>query len=476
MIQAFRASRHRAEWRDRTAVARVLPIVVMASCVAIGAPAQAQDKNGWLHDALGLPSDVLISGSARLRHEAIEGQSRAGLGNEDLTSIRTTLLTEYRGGWFRIGGELYDSRAYGANRRSGISTSEVNSFELVQAYVGARSIALPVLDASADVQLGRFILNLGSRRLIAADDFRNTTNGFAGARIDLHGAGGTTTTLIYTLPQQRRPDDQASIRENKVALDREGFDLRLWGGVVSKARMVGKTLGEVSYYGLAERDRAGRPTRNRHLHTVGGRLLLEPAARRFDYELEGVYQFGRIRSSLLPAASLLDVSAWFTHAEIGYSFPGSLKARLSAEYEYASGDGRGRKFSRFDTLFGSRRADLVPSGIYAQIGRANISTPAIRLEISPSKRFDAFVDYRAMWLANRQDSFSTGGVRDATGRSGSFAGHQIEGRARWWVVPALLRSEVNAAWIAKGRFLRDAPNAPATGNTRYISAAISLVY
>lgn len=450
----------------------------IAACLMMtAAPARAQEKSGLLHDKLDLPKTFILSGSSRWRYEALDGQSRAGFAlKDDLLSIRTTLLGEYRGDGFRIGAEIYDSRAYGANRGSSISTSEVNALELVQAYVTAKDVALPGFDAKADVQLGRFMMNIGGRRLVAADDYRNTTNSFTGIRVDVESAAGTTATLFYTLPQQRRPDDDASIRDNKVKFDKESFDIRLWGGLVSKADVFGKTLAEVSYYGLAERDMPGQPNRNRHLHTVGARLIREAASGEFDYEFEGFYQFGRVRASSAATAASLDVSAWFSHAEIGYSFPGPLKARLALEHEYTSGDGRGRSFNRFDTLYGSRRSDLVPSGIFAQIGRANINTPAVRLEIAPSKRIEAFVLYRAMWLASRTDSFSTSGVRDVSGRSGSFAGHIVEGRVRHWIVPKLLRSEVNVAWLAKGRFLTDAPNAPPPENTRYLSVALTAFF
>jgi hypothetical protein len=60
-------------------------------------------------------------------------------------------------------------------------------------------------------------------------------------------------------------------------------------------------------------------------------------------------------------------------------------------------------------------------------------------------------------------------VRDASGRSGSFAGHQIEGRLRYWLIPSRLRFEYNGLLLAKGRFLRDAPNAPRRSTTLYNS-------
>ena len=149
---------------------------------------------------------------------------------------------------------------------------------------------------------------------------------------------------------------------------------------------------------------------------------------------------------------------------------------MSVEYDRASGDGRDGTYGRFDTLFGMRRADLAPAGIYNAIGRANISTPGIRAEVAPSQRWDAFATYRAMWLASRTDSFSTTGVRDPSGNSGNFAGHQFDMRVRYWVVPSFLRAEANAVWLAKGSFLENAPNAPDTGDTHYIAASLTATF
>ena len=127
----------------------------------------------------------------------------------------------------------------------------------------------------------------------------------------------------------------------------------------------------------------------------------------------------------------------------------------------------GGSFSRFDTLFGMRRADLAPAGLYNAVARTNVVTPGIRIEVTPTKRLDAFAAYRAMWLEAREDSFSSTAVRDAAGRSGTFAGHQHEARIRYWLVPEKLRFEFDGLLFAKGRFLTDAPNAPPGRSTRY---------
>jgi len=425
--------------------------------LALSSPAFAEDG-------------LTVTGSVRLRYESIDGQARTGFNDsDDLLNLRSIVGAEYRRGGFRIGGELYDSRVYGDDPGTPVTTGEVNTFELVQAYVGYDIPDAFGKETRLGLQAGRFTLNLGSRRLIAADDYRNTTNGYTGLRADLGLGGATSATLIYTLPQIRLPDDRASIDASKVRFDRESFDLVLWGGLATKRFGDKRSAVELSFYHLGERDALRRPTRDRSLDTIGLRFYREPAPGRWDYESETIHQVGTISSSPTPTAASLDVSAWFAHLEVGYGFRHRWSPRLALEFDYASGDGRGSKFGRFDTLFGMRRGELAPAGLYNAVGRANLVSPVLRLEATPSKRLDGFVAYRPLWLASRFDSFSTTGVRDASGNSGRFAGHQVEARLRYWLIAKRLRLEWNGLLLAKGRFLREAPNAPRGGDTIYNS-------
>jgi len=427
----------------------------VAALAVVAAPAFAETGDGFD-----------LSGTIRLRVETVSNQPRPGFNRDDtVVNLRSTLFARYQSGPFTIAGELWDSRVYGDDAHSPISNVEVDAFEPVQAYVGLKEA---IGSTKVSAQAGRFLMTLGSGRLIVADDYRNTTNGFTGLRLDAVTKAGLTATAVYVLPQQRRPDDLSEVRDNKVALDHEGFDLVVWGGVVAKAGP-GRWAYDASFFHLGEHDLPGRPTRDRSIDTYGGRLLLNPAIRKFDGEVEAYYQSGSISLSTAPTAGRQAVSAWFLHASAGYSLPGSLKAHLSLFYDRASGDGPGGKYGHFDTLYGSRRQDFAASGLYGLLGRANISAPGVKLDVTPSPRWDAFVSYRPLWLANAADSFSSSGVRDPSGRSGSFAGNQFDSRLRWWVRPKLLRFEVNGVLLLKGRFLETAPNAPAGKTTAHAS-------
>ncbi|NWP00772.1 alginate export family protein, partial [Escherichia coli] len=129
----------------------------------------------------------------------------------------------------------------------------------------------------------------------------------------------------------------------------------------------------------------------------------------------------------------LDVRAGFVHAEAGWTFGGKWAPRVAALFDYASGEtANPGTYTRFDTLYGARRADFGPLSLYGALGRANIVSPAIRVEARPSRRLDLMASVRGAWLASAIDSFASTGVIDRTGGAGSFGGTQFELRGRRW--------------------------------------------
>ena len=428
-------------------------------------------KPGSLAEALGAPDDLAISATMRARVEGIDGQFRPNPAAADsMFSLRTTLAIEYDAGPVRFGGELWDSRAYGEAAASTITTSDVNTLELVQAYakVELGDWGKGAKGGKGLLTLGRQTMDIGSRRLVARNRFRQTTNGFTGANLEWTTRNGARLQAFWTMPQIRRPDDVQGLQDNKVKFDLETTRVQFFGAHATMPHVLGGVL-ETYGFRLAEQDGDNRPTRNRRLWTTGARLFAKPAAGRWDHDIEGAYQFGTARRSSGAAdVTDLDVSAWFLHAETGYTLKQGWKPRVAALFDAASGDGgKAGRYGRFDTLYGARRFDFGPTALYGALQRTNIISPGLRLELTPGKRTDAMVSYRAMWLENPRDAFATTGIKDASGASGRFAGHQIETRLRHWLVPDLLQAETGGAVLFKRGVLRNAPNAPATGNSVY---------
>jgi hypothetical protein len=445
--------------------AGVIAAAAAASASAIAAEAQPLT----LQAVIGNPANFTLSGSFRARYEALDAQFRPGLDSSDkITVLRTTLAAEYHNKVLKIGAELIDARAYFDDRNSSAGTGEVNTFELAQGYVGLNFGDVFGAKSKTEVTAGRFTLDLGSRRFVARNDYRNYPNAFTGTHADWQGADGEKLTLLYTLPQLRLPADRASILDNQTEFDQEKSALRFWGGFLSLPKAIPTATVELYLFGLEENDANGRPTRNRHLYTPGTRVYRAPKAGGLDYEVEGAYQFGNARTGTSASAPKRDVSAYFARGQIGETLKLPWSPRLALGFDLASGDKAGSKsINRFDTLYGARRFDFGPTGIYGPFSRANIVSPEARLEVKPNARWDALLAYRAAWLESTTDSFSNTGVRDNTGRSGRFAGHQIETRVRYWLVPKRVRLESGGAVLLDGRFLDDAPNNPNTGNTLY---------
>lgn len=410
------------------------------------------------------PGPFTIAAGARLRVESIDRQFRPAPApaNDTMVSLRTEVAASYDTGPVRFNAEMWDARAWGQDARSSANSGEVNALELVQANIAVR------LGSKSTLTLGRYTLDLGNRRMVARQRFRNTTNAFTGAHLVLDGGKGRKLDVILALPHQRLPDDAEGIRADRVKWDRENFDVMFFGAQGTLPQVLGGTLQPYAF-GLIERDGAKLATANRRIGTVGARHFVQAKAGGWDHDIEAAMQFGKARRTAGAADRTdLDVFAWFVHADAGYTFAGGWKPRVVAMFDAASGDkGDPRKFTRFDTLYSARRFEFGPNGLYGPFRRSNIVSPSLRLEVAPSRRTDAFVAWRTAWAENRRDQFAATGVRDASGASGSLGGHQIEGRVRHWLVPGLLQVDGGAAVLFKRGLLRDAPNAPPTGNTTY---------
>lgn len=441
-----------------------------------GAASAAQDAKPWrLDSSIDSTDSFSLSGSYRVRYETLNHPYRAGARGSDeilvghlLLNARVTLQNFY------ANVELEDSRQELADSGSALGADSVNTFEPLQALIGMRFDDVFSQGARLDLSAGRMTIDLGSRRLVARNNFRNTINAYSGVHALWKRADGFETRAFYVEPVQRKPSDLASLLDNDRELDSESSEVSLWGIFAASPGLYGSVKGDAYFFGLRTRDQVGISAADRDIYTPGLRLYKTPAAQSWDFEAEAAYQFGTSR--LTTAATDrrdLQHRAEFFHGEIGYTLRGRMSPRLELSYDYASGDDdpTDNENNRFDTLYGSRRGDFGPTGIYGALARSNINSPGLRLEARPLQKLSGMVGYHAVWLASARDQYTTARLQDPSGNSGDFVGHQLEAQLQYNLLPGNLVLEFGGAWLAHGPFLEHAPNAPNEGDTTYIYAS-----
>ena len=433
-------------------LSKLLTLITYGLIYFAPSPASAADTPWRLGDTLGLPNTLMLSGQHRMRYETLDGQFRTGrAGGDQALMFRTSLLAEISLDRFRIDVEGLDSRVSLADAGTPLGNTDVNPLDLLQAYVDLSASDLFAKGSKSVLRGGRMTLDLGSRRLVARNSFRNTINAFTGIDWQWTGPAQNRFRAFYTLPVQRLVDGNPL--DNEPEFDRQDADVRLWGLYYAPARLPWGDQGEIYLLGLHEDDRSDLQTSNRELETAGIRLYRQPAAGRFDYQFESIYQFGESRATAATSdVTVLDHFAHFQHAEIGYTFESPWSPQLLLQYDYASGDDRGGDGdnNRFDTLYGARRFDFGPTSLWGAFGRANLSTLGLRLNLKPAERLSAFLALRGFWLADGDDAWTTAGIRNPTGSLESFIGTQIEVSLRWDIIPKSVQVELGGAYLAAG--------------------------
>jgi hypothetical protein len=435
-------------------------------CVAAvlsAAPALAEE-------ARALPEWLTLSLEARIRYETLDGQFRAGgAGGDQILSLRTLLAAEADAGPVVFGVELQDSRSYLADAGTPLGVTFTNPLDVLQAYVRMDAPKLPGARQS-DLTVGRFILNYGSRRIVERTDYANVQGGFTGAYWRTLWPAGHELHAHYSSPVARFPNDRPSIKDNRLSGDQSEYAKRFWGLHYRRAGAVAGGWAEVFVYGQHEEDAPGEPSFNRDIVWPGFRLFRDGAPGAWEWDLEVTHRTGTRRATLSDAdVTDLDVSATGVHASFGYMLKGPSRLRVKAEIDYFTGDAEplDDAFEQYERPFGNRRTDLGVTGIYGPFTPSNLVAPGARVEGVAGPRWDYRLIYKAMMLAEKTDLWPAARLRDPSGASGDFLGHQLEGRARYWVVPRRLRLEPGFAVLWKGRFAREAPGAPKTGDTVY---------
>lgn len=422
--------------------------------------------------------DFGLEHRARFEHLADDFRSTS-TGNASGLFLRTLLQAELRLSPVVVGAELQDSRGYVFDGTP-VNTGTTNPLELLRAYIGLR-----LHDALRDgdtlsATLGRITIDLqrvpmppspaerATRRLLARNEFRNTINGFNGLDVHWLSPDAHFVRFLAVFPVGRLPSEPEELEQNTIELDRENTHTVVWSAFYSSPPFLSDAHVEGYVIGLHEADAGDVETANRRFLTPGARFYRAPKPGEVDFQLEAMLQVGTSRASNKPEDTTdLHHLAFSGAAALGYQIAHAWRPRLVALYDFASGDEdpSDDRNQRFDTLFGARRFDFGPTGLYGALARSNLHSPGVRFEAAPHRMLDGFVAYRWNWLASDTDAWTPAQLRDPAGASGSFIGSQIEGRLRASPFPRNLSFETGAAYFLRGDFARDVEGGRSTPAT-----------
>ena len=330
--------------------------------------------------------------------------------------------------------EFQDSRSYNGLYEK--TDADVNEFDLIQAYVELYFDDVLGLNRPISIRAGRQSLELLDRRLIGNNQFRNTTNNFEGFRVRFGKKENNWDLDTFAFHPVERL---------KYKFDRSDEDTWIYGGVLS-IREWSKFITIQPYF-LGRKvngDPYNTVTANRKndidLYAPGLRIYGLFGDSGFDFDADINKQFGRfgVTRNLGTTAKpnnqqlMLQHDAIAYSLELGYSFQHDWKPRASLYYGYGSGDKKPNTpaagiatddvNNKFDSFYGFNQ----PWSRNDYFSWDNVHAPKARLEFTPYKDLKIETGYNAYWLASDTDAWNRANLRDRTGKSGSFLGHEVD--------------------------------------------------
>jgi opacity protein-like surface antigen len=328
--------------------------------------------------------------------------------------------------------EFQDSRAY--NSLYQLQGQEINQTDLIQAFAELYfKDALGKDDLGNDrplsIRAGRFHLELLDRRLIANNEFRNTTNNFEGFRLRLGKKDNDWDVDSFLMrPVVRYPYE----------FDRPEWGNWIYGTVLSIRRWSEYAtiqpyfLGRKQYADLLNTSNALRV----HRDTYAPGLRVYGVLGDFDYDADVNKQMGETgefrdlgaRRNAIQTTVQHDAIAY--SVELGYTFSDlAWKPRLSADYFY--GTGNKSPFDSvnqtFDIFYGFNQ----PFSRNDYIAWNNIKAVKGRLEFSPFKNLQVDTTFSAYWLASAAAAWDRANLFAPLGNRGTFLGTEYDLRIRY---------------------------------------------
>jgi len=321
----------------------------------------------------------------------------------------------------RFAFELTDSRERATHYTP--DNRDVNKMEFIQGYaelhfdnvLGAdpRGNARPLT-----IRAGRMAFEALDRRLVARNEWRNTTNSFEGLRVQLGSDNNDWALEAWSLhPLTRLLED----------VDKPNLDVR-FDAVIAHWRPWSPAITlEPHFVRLQQEATAATAFRARDILAPALRVYGRLMATAVNYDVSLMEQHGSDGGQRVDGESLT--------AEIGYSWNSHpWKPRVSAFYGYASGDENpiDNRNDRFERFFGFARPWSADDYVIFE----NVRAPKLKVELQPLNGVRVDAGYNWFRLASTTDRFNnllggTAANRDRSGKSGSDMGQSWDVRVRF---------------------------------------------
>jgi hypothetical protein len=333
----------------------------------------------------------------------------------------------------RFAVEFEDARSYnGLYERT---DADINEFELIQAYGELYFDDLLGHNYPLSIRAGRQSLELLDRRLIGNNQFRNTTNNFEGYRVQFgkkQNAWHLDTFAFQPVERSKYRFDQP---DEDTWIYGAVFNIRKWSEFVTfQPYFLGRKTDGDPYNRVA----ANRKN-DMDIYAPGLRVYGLIGETGFDFDADINKQFGRFGYTRTGVAKQLNLrhDALAYSLELGYSFDHDWKPRASLYYGFGTGDKDPNRNAssgsneRFDAFYGFNQ----PWSRNDYFSWDNIHAPKARLEFTPYRNVRIDTGYNAYWLESETEAWNRANLRDTTGRSGSFLGHEFDIRMRHTLNP-----------------------------------------
>ena len=272
-------------------------------------------------------------------------------------------------------------------------------------------------------------MELLDRRLIANNEFRNTTNNFEGFRLRLGKKDNDWDIDSFLMRPVVRYPYEFDRPEWGNWVYGTVFSIRRWS---EYATIQPYFLGRKQYADVLNTSNALRVHRN----TYAPGLRVYGVLGDFDYDVDvnkqmgetGEFRgFGTVQNAI---QTTVQHDAIAYSVELGYTFSDHpWKPRISADYIYGTGNKSpfDSVSQNFDIFYGFNQ----PFSRNDYIAWNNIRDPKIRLEFTPLKNLQIDTAFSAYWLASAAAAWDRANLFAPLGNRGTFIGTEYDLRIRY---------------------------------------------